>query len=339
MDTKEIYEMYDIFENYIDNLSNKSANGYVIGEIEWNAVKHVAEIMKNNMTALGNSHDKLQELLREFYTRDIALDRERFLARHEYSDDPDIMETVEYVRKKGKMEMINYPFVEKYDDFDCPIYDDPETEMRYIEFANKRMYLKSDLENPLDYVKSIVVEQDEMSPHRYFDDIMCVNEGDIVIDAGVAEGNFSLEIVEKAKKIYLVECDPEWVKAIRLTFKEYMDKIVIVDKFLDEYDDDTHITIDTMVGDGEKINYLKMDIEGAEQAALKGGYKTIKRSDNLKCSICTYHSHTADEEIHKLLEDYDFQLHYSRGYFVYRDLYFLIHYDLRKVLLHGIKNK
>ena len=48
------------------------------------------------------------------------------------------------------------------------------------------------------------------------------------------------------------------------------------------------VTIDKVIGDSDEVSYLKMDIEGAEMPALKGGKKTIKRC-RPKCAICAYH--------------------------------------------------
>lgn len=39
----------------------------------------------------------------------------------------------------------------------------------------------------------------------YLDEDFQVEEGDVVLDVGVAEGNFSMEIIERASKIYLFE--------------------------------------------------------------------------------------------------------------------------------------
>lgn len=55
-----------------------------------------------------------------------------------------------------------------------------------------------------EYYRGISIEQDICSPHRYFTDDFSVPNNAVVIDAGVAEGNFSLSIIEHVKKyIYL----------------------------------------------------------------------------------------------------------------------------------------
>lgn len=48
------------------------------------------------------------------------------------------------------------------------------------------------------------------------------------------------------------------------------------------------VTLDKML-DGERVTFIKMDIEGAEQAALRGAENTIKKW-HPKLAICIYHS-------------------------------------------------
>ena len=49
-------------------------------------------------------------------------------------------------------------------------------------------------------------------PHRYINGDIRVEQGDVIVDAGVQEGNFSLRYIEKASKAYLFECDKRWIK-------------------------------------------------------------------------------------------------------------------------------
>ncbi|MCH5269095.1 MAG: glycosyltransferase [Lachnospiraceae bacterium] len=168
----------------------------------------------------------------------------------------------------------------------------------------------------------LLVEQDPRSPHRYLNERMDVQEGAIIIDAGVAEGNFAASVIHKCKKIYMVECDPDYIDALKHSFKDYLDKIVFVNKFLDSYDDDEHITIDTLLN-GETINYIKMDIEGAEIAALQGAKQTLKNATDLKCNICSYHNLHDYDKIVEILSEYDMEIEHSPGYmfFVFDEEY------------------
>lgn len=55
--------------------------------------------------------------------------------------------------------------------------------------------------------------------------------------------------------------------------------------------------------ESKKISFLKMDIEGSEQDALKGAEKIVKR-DKPMCAICVYHTIKAFWEIPSILNKY-----------------------------------
>ena len=53
----------------------------------------------------------------------------------------------------------------------------------------------------------------------------------------------------------------------------------------------------------EKVTFIKMDIEGSEQAALRGAKAVIERCRPM-CAICVYHSFSAFWEVPQLLKKY-----------------------------------
>lgn len=262
----------------------------------------------------------------------------QFLKKYENSTDSEIQDIVQYVQEKQSLEAFNAKFIEKYFSMKFEVFYDEKEELYYSYKFGKKMYMAQKDQNvATNYIYFITMEQDEESPHRYFDDVVKVNEGDVVIDAGVAEGNFALEVIDKVKKIYLVECDPNWIKALKVTFKDYMDKVVIVDKMLGNYVDDTHTTIDEICK-GEKVNFIKMDIEGAEMDALEGAQETLKVSTDCKLAVCSYHRHHAEREIKKSLDQLGFQTYTSKGYMWYcDDEDTLINLELRRGLVKAYK--
>lgn len=196
---------------------------------------------------------------------------------------------------------------------------DPVTGMPFVTFGDKRIYYPKDhtfeIYNYRLSISGLEFEQQPTSPHLYIKNDHTVNEGDVLVDAGVCEGNFAIRFADKCSKIYLIESDPKWIYPLQLTFKDYMDKVVIVNKFLGDVDDENCITLDSLL-DGQRCDFLKMDIEGAEVLALSHG-KQVLRNNNMKCSICSYHRHGHEEEIRKILDECGYQTHTSRGHMIF----------------------
>ena len=88
---------------------------------------------------------------------------------------------------------------------------DNEKGMCYVLYDSKRLYFKKGWseERVQGYYNSLLIEQDAASPHRYESADFRVREGDVVVDAGVAEGIFALSVVERAKELYLFEADKD----------------------------------------------------------------------------------------------------------------------------------
>ncbi len=192
--------------------------------------------------------------------------------------------------------------------------------MHYALWKGKRMYYPRGYsrENVAAAVGFVRLEQDVESPHRYRAGDFDVREGDVVVDAGAAEGNFALEVVERARKVYIVEPDHKWVEALRKTFEPWADKVVIVERLLGNTEDEAHTRIDSFVEEGE-IGFLKMDVEGAEAESLRGAAETLANSRNVRCAICAYHRKGAEKEIREILEGMGFFTATTGGYMFFKD--------------------
>lgn len=64
----------------------------------------------------------------------------------------------------------------------------------------------------------------------------------------VAEGNFALSVIDKVKKMDFFESDPDWIEALNYTFAPYMDKVMLVNKYLFNFEDASTVSIDYIVG-------------------------------------------------------------------------------------------
>lgn len=122
------------------------------------------------------------------------------------------------------------------------------------------------------------------------------------------------------------------------TFEPWQDKVVIIEKMLDDYDDETHIRIDTLVQE-QQVNFIKMDVEGAEIAALNGATRILGASGKIKCAICSYHRKNAEKDIRSTLEQYGFSTTTTNGYIFFReDIDSWVDGELRRGIVRGVKN-
>lgn len=259
-------------------------------------------------------------------------EKSRMLRRYINSKDPEIIEVVNYL-KHHMLQNFNYPYTEKYKKKNYAIEYDADKKLFYTIYYGKKMFFSRSFQNRqevVDYYYSIEIEQDIQSPHRYLTDTFGVAAGSVVIDAGAAEGNFSLQIIDKVKKIYIFEPDDMWIEALNYTFEDYRDKVIIVPKYLSNYSDEKTVTIDETVGD-EKVDFIKMDIEGEEYYAIQGAENVISASPNIRCVICTYHQEFAYQAIKQLLQEMKFSLETSRGY-----MWFPCHDARPAVLRRGV---
>ena len=217
---------------------------------------------------------------------------------------------------------------------------DEEFNMPYVMFEGKRMYYPPEtpfeVKDGKQYYSGIEFEQQEGSPHTYITDDIFIKEGDVVVDAGVCEGNFAIKYIDRISKLYLIECDPVWLDPLTLTFRDYLDKIVFCSKFLGNANDEKTVTLDRLVGN-DRVDFIKMDIEGAEIDALKGAEKVF-RNNNIRCSICSYHKHNDEINIRNILESYGYTTSTSHGHMIFPfESEKFIWSELRHAIVYGKK--
>lgn len=163
---------------------------------------------------------------------------------------------------------------------------------------------------------SIIVEQDKRSPHRYFTDSFHVEEGEVFVDVGAAEGLVSLDSIDKVKKAYLIEGNEErWKGPLEKTFSPYKDKTDIIYKFAADKNDEENVSLDNLLkGDLDaKGIMVKMDVEGNELDVLSGAESLLQR-DNVRFVVCTYHRDGDEEKFQQFFEERGYQTEFSNGY-------------------------
>ena len=235
--------------------------------------------------------------------------------------DAEEKEVFDYIKKYGLYYVFPYDFVYDYViKAELGIRYDDACGMFYSQIGERRFYLKQKTyHEAYVYLKNLVYEQDSKSPHKYIE--KKIENYDVLFDCGAAEGIFSLDHIDDFKKIYLVECDDDWITPLKKTFEQYGDKVTIVKKLLSDESDDNNVSIDDIldemkISDDIKV-FVKMDIEGSEMIALKGAQKLLTDFANVDMSVCTYHREEDAKNIKEYLESYDgFITEFSKGFMV-----------------------
>lgn len=156
-------------------------------------------------------------------------------------------------------------------------------------------------------------------PHNYQSKNVCVEEGDTLIDLGAAEALFSLDMIDTAKKIYIVEGDSRWIEALEATFEPFKHKVKIINKYISISTNDSKNTDFKSIIEGEVIEslFIKMDIEGSETTIIKANNAFFDLPLRIKMACCTYHKQEDAEVLFNFFEAKKYHIEFSDGYMLF----------------------
>ena len=231
---------------------------------------------------------------------------------------------VNFIRTNG---ITDFPYEQLIDSPNFEYGIDSQNHLPYVVHKGKKLFFPQSF--TLDFCKMLYkryIDTEcilgghyrEKCPHQYQTESFCIKEGDILVDVGCAEALLSLDAIDKVSKVYLLETDKKWIQALNETFKDYSDKVVIINKFASGTDSDSTITLKSLLcGEVDKSLFIKMDIEGAEVEVLNGSKEFLKSVKNLKLACCTYHRQDDAEEIEKIYKELNLNFEYSDGYMIF----------------------
>lgn len=151
-------------------------------------------------------------------------------------------------------------------------------------------------------------------PHCYVSSFCPIEEGDVVLDVGCAEALLALDVIEKAREVYLFECDNKWNQPLRATFESYKSKVHLVNKFVGGQTVGKFIRlVDAVKTDSGTPFFIKMDIEGTEREVLESSREFLM-SNKIKLACCVYHRQDDERYICRFLSDCGFRYEFSEGY-------------------------
>jgi len=174
-------------------------------------------------------------------------------------------------------------------------------------------------------------------PYGYSDGAfhVTIEKGDIVIDAGAWIGDYSAYAASKGATVYAFEPDTKLYELLcktrELNKVDGEEKIFPISKGLGSKECKMNLSLDASAGGGnsliidrgtnetelievttldlfvekyklEKVDFIKVDIEGAEREMLKGAVNTLKTFAP-KLAICTYHLPDDPEVLEKIIKE------------------------------------
>lgn len=234
-----------------------------------------------------------------------------------FATDKERQEVIDYISRRG-VQIFPYDFTDKYSHSSIEVFEDPACGLKYVLMDEKRLYFKRrwSAKRIKKSFHDLSLEQDPKSPHRYLSNDFTVSPSDVLADFGAAEGNFSLSVIEKIKKVYLFESDPEWIEALEMTFLPWKDKVEIVPRFVSDINDEKHCSGDVYFA-GKELTFMKIDVDGGERELLRGFNDTIQNASRMQIALCTYHQHEDEKEFSAMLSAQGYAVSPSSGYMIF----------------------
>ena len=209
----------------------------------------------------------------------------------------------------------------------------------YEELADYRskMVLNGILHYWIEYDHNIIKRIKENNYKSYFDlDIVKANPDEVFVDLGAYTGDTIEDYLcdmGTYKQIYCYEISKDVFEILQRNLSEY-ENISFINKGVGERNGIMYmsaqedVSANRIVEQGEeaveivsldedireKITFIKMDIEGAEQQALKGAERHI-REEKPKLAVCTYHNNHDIWQIPRMIRemnpDYKLYMRYN----------------------------
>jgi FkbM family methyltransferase len=174
----------------------------------------------------------------------------------------------------------------------------------------------------------------------YFNSLVDLGSNEVFVDCGAYDGDTILQFHKavggKYEKIIAFECDGRnYLKLQKTISSNHLDRVQVINKGVWTHEDTLYFNesgtaTSTISGQGEvsiavdsidhllegaRVTFIKMDIEGAELAALKGAEGILKR-ERPKLAICVYHKPedliTIPQYLKSLVPEYRFYLRHHQ---------------------------
>jgi len=270
--------------------------------------------------------------------------KKEMINKYHDTEDDDILATLEYW-KNGNLLCVFNQFVDDKHTYDEVHHDDisrfPYILFKTIDGEERKMFFPEKNNGFIKigekwYVRDLMKEQEMGSPHLYTNNDHKIKKDDVLLDVGTCEGNFALRYINVASKLLLFESDIKWLGPLNETFKYDGGRVTVIGAMIGDGINDSSICIDDIMKENDYYaDFIKIDIEGYELAALKGTSRVIE-SCRPSFSVCTYHKKEDAELIRRFLINKGYKTTFSNGYMLYLDSADTYKYlDFRKGVIYA----
>jgi FkbM family methyltransferase len=198
-----------------------------------------------------------------------------------------------------------------------------KTVMAYIHLAELGLY-----HYVYYYMYRLVGYKIPMLDHDY-EKFFRIKKGDVVVDVGAHVGLFAYSVAKRAKMVVAIECEPKNLEQLHSNLRNFRNVLVvgkalwnckgrlplyvgawsgghslIRDPTSAPWNREIMVdadTLDNVLRDLRiaEVDFVKMDIEGAEIEALEGASETLKKISRIV--VASYHERNGVKTIHKVI--------------------------------------
>ncbi|MDR0384804.1 MAG: hypothetical protein LBH60_01855 [Prevotellaceae bacterium] len=236
-------------------------------------------------------------------------------------------EEVDFLKEQKKLTVFPYRNIKQLENIDSG-YDSVKN-LPYVIHKGRKLYFArswSEKKSAGNYKYFIEIENllggsyAAKAPHQYQSETFRVKNSDILLDVGCAEGLFALDVVDKVRKVILIESDPIWFEPLKATFEKELNegKVVLIEKNVEAKNSFRSITIASILENEEYESlFIKMDIEGNETEVVKSCADLLKAGGDIRFSCCTYHRQNDADVLKKIFESNGYRTTFSDGYMLF----------------------
>ena len=238
---------------------------------------------------------------------------------------PEFAEEVAFLRQAGKAMVFPYAQVRAGAPVTAAV--DAANNLPFVMHKGRKLYFPKEWnlrKTASAYRRYIEVENilggghARQAPHQYQSDTFRVQAGDAVVDAGAAEGLFALDVIDLARRVYLIESGAEWAAPLQATFAPFGGQAVRIPKTVAADEADGRMRLATLFEQEPAPSwFIKMDIEGDEIAVLEDLVPRLPAGVTWRFACAVYHRPQGAEQLQALFARHGFRTEFSAGYMLY----------------------